>query len=256
MLKHIFLILLTISFFVSCKNNENTPKNKTISADSLVFAPSPKTDISKTEGSTSFYKKRLNDAETKFRISRNNGIKLQQKNQDLNEAIDSLTIVINTLRIEEAKKKERDANKKKINKQEERIQTLISNFLQSWDNLPKTKDTKTVTEFFAKKYRCNRISIDHDNTAQISWHTEKDFDDYIKSLFLKKGWTFKTTNVKFLDTEIKDDLYFNSTFKYSLDTYKKDKLIDKSNFIVTITGKKIDNEYKIVNYSWVRFSFM
>ena len=136
------------------------------------------------------------------------------------------------------------------------INSLIIDLLKSWDNLPNTGDTKNITKFFAKKYRCNRISIDHDNTAQISWHTEKDFNDYLESITSKKEWTYKTTNIQFLDTEIKDNLYFNTAFKYSLDTYDGDNLIDKSNFTVTITGKRVNNKFKIVIYSWVRFSYM
>ena len=252
MLRYFSLIIVTLISLVSCKNNENTPDKTSREVDSLLSVLNKKIDTSNKKDSTLFYKKKLNEAETKYNSVWNNRSKLQKDNQDLIKIIDSLTTEINTIKTSKNKK----APKVIINKQEKKIRTLISSFLQAWDNLPQTKNTKTVTKFFAKKYRCNRISIDHDNTAQISWHTEKDFNDYIKSLFFKKGWIFKTTNLKFLDTEIKDDLYFNSTFRYSLTTYKKDELIDKSNFIVTITGKKMDNEYKIVNYSWVRFSFM
>ncbi|MCK5907253.1 MAG: hypothetical protein KAG37_06655, partial [Flavobacteriales bacterium] len=67
---------------------------------------------------------------------------------------------------------------------------------------------------------------------------------------------YKSFNLVVLDTEIKGNTYFNSSYKYSLNTYDGDRLIDKSNFQVTITGKRIKGKFKIVNYSWVRFSYM
>ena len=249
MLKPFILTLYLLLIITSCDNN-----NKEHSHNTVITSNNESQYSTKNIDSLTFYKSELEKIKLNFSSTTKLNNQLINKNKILSNRISHLESKLHTTNNIKNKKAAKSENT--INKQEKRIHSLINKFLESWDNLPSSKNTKTVTKFFTSKYRCNRISIDHDNTAQISWHNETNFDQYIKSIISKNNWTFKTTDIIFLDTEIKDSLYFNSTFKYSFKTYDKNTLVDKSNFIVTITGKKINNEYKIVNYSWVRFSFM
>jgi hypothetical protein len=256
MLRPLFLTISIFFLIVSCKDNETNSTNKKTKNDSETVETDKTIETSVKDDSLFFYKKELKKIKsttTSVRIKNN---KLTKENTELKQKLDSIETVISTIKTDLTNANDKIAKIKNDNHTDKRIVSLINNLLQSWDNLPTTGKTSTVTKYFAKKYRCNRISIDHDNTAQISWHTEKDFNDYLKSITTNKTWTFKTTNLKILDTEIKDNLYFNTSFKYSLDTFDDGKLVDKSNFLVTITGKKINNEFKIVIYSWVRFSYM
>ena len=196
--------------------------------------------------------KRYSQLNSKLSSNLINQSKLEKDNKKLELIVDSLSTQIVDLNssLKENKKQ------KKSELIDPEIEKLIIDITKAWDNLPNNGDTKSIIKYFSPRYRCNRISIDHDNTAQISWHDENDFGDYMKAIIKKKKWTYNSYDIVVLDTEVKGNTYFNSSYKYSLNTYDGDKLIDKSNFQVTITGKRIKGKLKIVSYSWVRFSYM
>ena len=246
-MKNLIKFLLFSILIISCDTTEkqNTDTKAVIVREIIV-------KDSSLQDSVLQLNKRYNNLNSNLSSTLINQSKLKEENKQLMLVVDSLKNRIVSLNKSQKQNKKQN-NKESINPE---IEKLIRDITKAWDNLPVNRDTKSIVKFFSSKYRCNRISIDHDNTAQISWHDENDFDDYMNAIIKKKKWSYKSFNIVVLDTEVKGNTYFNSSYKYSLNTYDGDRLIDKSNFQVTITGKRIKGKFKIVNYSWVRFSYM
>ena len=242
MKKTVFFLIL-FAFISSCsdKSNDKKTPETVVKTETVYVVPDSLKEIHKNYLSLKSQVSTLQSQNTSLQIT------IAEKDK----YIDSLKNVTPITKIVEIEKPE-----PKLSKNEIELRKFSKDVIKAWDQLAITQDQKTITHFFLPTYRANRVSIDHDNTAQISIYTEENFDDYINWVMKKKKWSYTQENIKFLDIEVKDDLYFNSSFKYKLLTYEKDKLVDVSTMLITITGKKINSEWKIANYSWVRFSYM
>jgi len=236
-------LLSILSFLLSC-NNDKPVNDDTINKGGNVERE--KEIDSDFKDSLSYLSAENKNLTSKFNLLSKQNSELLNDKKDLELLIDSFKISVS------------DINQKKveISKSAREIQNLSLDIMKSWAELAKTRDKKTITHFLLPNYRGNRISIDNDNTAQMSWYTQDNFDDYLSWMMKHKNWTFEHKNIKFLDVEIKDNLYFNSTYKYLLITSEKGKVVDKSTMMVTITGKKVEGDWKVASYSWIRFSYM
>ncbi len=236
-------LLSIFSFLLSC-NNDKTVNNPTIhKVDNVEKQKDIDPDL---KDSLSYLLTENKHLTSKLNLLSKQNSKLLKEKKDLELLIDRLKPPVS------------DNKKKKveISKSAKEIQNLSLDIMKSWAKLAKTRDKKIIKRFLLPNYRGNRISIDNDNTAQMSWYTQDNFDEYLRWMMKHKNWTFEHKNIKFLDIEIKDDLYFNSTYKYLLITSEKGKVVDKSTMMVTITGKKVEGNWKVASYSWIRFSYM
>lgn len=145
---------------------------------------------------------------------------------------------------------------KTLSEDEKDIQVLVYTMQNSWADLTKSKKSNEIIAYFQKEFIVNYIEVDTENRGQVSRYTKDSFKDFLEKLIdynEKNNATYKFGSIVFLDIEIKDNIYFNVIYKSMINKYKnEDKVATRTSFI-TITGKKIETNWKIANYSWVSF---
>jgi hypothetical protein len=142
-----------------------------------------------------------------------------------------------------------------LSKEEKEIRQLITRMHNSWQKLIDEKDINEILQYFAPAYITNQVSIYADNSGNIQSYTNKDFPKYLKSVTKRKGYKNEFSKVRFLDVEIKDHTYFNTVYKCQLKETDNKNKTTTSSIIITVTGKRVDNKWKIGNYSWVNFEY-
>jgi len=142
-----------------------------------------------------------------------------------------------------------------ISNEEKEIREMIESMNNSWQKLFETKDENEILQYFAPAYLINQVSIYHDDSGNIQSYTHEEFPKYLKNIIKRKGYKYEFSNVRFLDIEIKNNTYFNTVYKCQLvEISDKNKKITSS-IIITVTGKRMENRWKIGNYSWVNFEY-
>ena len=131
------------------------------------------------------------------------------------------------------------------------IQKMVFKMHDSWNYLPKTKNSDEILQYFNPKFVVSRVSIESDDIAQVTRHSHENFKDIIK----KKDFSYEFGNVDFLDIEIKGNTYFNVAYKCELRAYQGGELYETSSLLVTITGKNVDDKWGIASFSWVSFKY-
>lgn len=140
-----------------------------------------------------------------------------------------------------------------IPEDEKEIRAYIKNVNQSWEKLFVTKDKNEIMQYFAPAFIANEVSIYSDNSGNIKDYTNEDFPKFIKSITKRKGYKYEFANVRFLDIEIKNDIYFNVVYKSKLVETTNENKTNTSSVIINVTCKKINAKWKIGYFSWVEF---
>ena len=108
-------------------------------------------------------------------------------------------------------------------------------------------------QYFASAFIANEVSIYSDNSGNIKDYTNEDFPKFIKSITKRKGYKYEFANVRFLDIEIKNDVYLNVVYKSKLVETTNENKTNTSSVIINVTCKKINAKWKIGYFSWVEF---
>ncbi len=143
-----------------------------------------------------------------------------------------------------------------ISKEEQEIRELVNDLNLAWEKLIETKDENEILKYFAPAYITNQVSVYADNSGNIQTYTNEDFPKYLKSVIKnRKGYKYEFSKVRFLDVEIKDNTYFNTVYKCRFNETSDSGETNINSLIITVTGKKVKNQWKIGNYSWVKFEY-
>jgi len=135
------------------------------------------------------------------------------------------------------------------------IHKMIDAMHNSWEELYSTKDPDEILQYFLPNFITNKVFISSENQGRIESHTNADFKKFLKESIKTKGLSYKFGNIRFLDTEIKDNKYFTVTYKSNLRIYEKAEFVKTNSILVTVTGRFENKEWRIGNYSWVSFQY-
>ena len=136
---------------------------------------------------------------------------------------------------------------------EEGIKTLVVSMHESFQELVDTKDNDHILQYFLPRFMTHSIMIDADNKGQVASFTHENYEEYLDGIGMLEGVDLSFENVRFLDIEVKDGIYFNVVYKCLLSANTEDEFFFENTIIVTITGKKVKKDWKIANYSVVSF---
>jgi hypothetical protein len=167
-------------------------------------------------------------------------------------SIDSLNSTINQLEQQLAKS---SPGGEEISADEIALRKLVMDMHDSWKELVKAKDPQVILDYFLPRFMANQIDIDSQNKGHVAAFTELDYKNFLDEITSRKRFSVEFGNVKFLDVTIKDGEFFNVAYKCRMREYKKDLLTETSTVMVTLTGRKITDQWKIANYSVVSFEY-
>lgn len=140
-------------------------------------------------------------------------------------------------------------------KEEKEIRTMIEQMHASWQSMIDKKDEQEILQYFAPSYITNQVSVYVDNRGDIQSFTNQDFPKYLKSVIKRKGYNYAFNDVRFLDIEVKDQSYFNTVYKSKLIEKDAEGNQTINSLTITVTGKKLNGNWKIGNYAWVNFEY-
>jgi len=168
---------------------------------------------------------------------------------------DSLSVIINHL-IKQNDELIKLNMSPSLSQDEKDIQALVYTMQNSWADLTKSKNSNEIIAYFQNEFIVNYIEVDTENRGKVARYTKENFNEFLeKGIKDKADVTYEFESVIFLDIEIKGDLYFNVIYKSMINDYKGDVQIGKRTSFITITGRKMDGDWKIANYSWVSFKY-
>jgi len=166
--------------------------------------------------------------------------------------IDSLMTVINGL---EQQLKRSNNSTMELSADERALRQLVSDMHISWKELVNTKDPQLILDYFLPRFMANQIDIDTQNKGHVAAYTELDYNNFLDEITSRRRYSVEFGDVTFLDVTVKDREFFNVAYKCRMREYKDDVLAETSEVMVTITGRKITDSWKIANFSVVSFEY-
>ena len=194
----------------------------------------------------------LADLKTKNAEMLKQMVTLQSKTHLQDTEIDSLRTIINKL-----DKQLANTTKKSpaLNEDDQAIRKMVHNMHASWKEMVNTKEPQEILQYFMPVFMANRINIDDKKKGQVAAYTDLDYEKYLEEIISSKGLGVEFGDVNFLDIIVKDKEFFNVAYKCRLREYKNHVLTESSKVMVTITGRKINDSWRIANYSIIRFEY-
>ncbi|MDX2429797.1 MAG: hypothetical protein QNK35_02620 [Bacteroides sp.] len=179
-------------------------------------------------------------------VTQQSEIHLQQR------AMDSLETEINHLEQQVAglssKAPEPDSD-------ELEIRQLVERMHVSWKKLAPSKDPDEILQYFMPMFMASQIDINDQAKGGVAAYTDLDYGKFLEEIISRKKFSVEFGDVTFLDVSVKDGEYFNLAYKCQMRQYNDDALSESSSVMVTITGRKVVDAWKIANYSVVSFEY-
>jgi hypothetical protein len=167
-------------------------------------------------------------------------------------AIDSLNTVINEL---EQKLASGSTHTRELSADEKELRQLVHNMHTSWKDLVTSRDPQVILDYFLPRFMANQIDIDSQNKGHVAAYTELDYKNFLDEITSRRRYSVEFGDVDFLDVTVKDGEFFNVAYKCRMREYKKDVLAETSTVMVTMTGRKLPDTWKIANFSVVSFEY-
>lgn len=142
-----------------------------------------------------------------------------------------------------------------ISPYEQNLVSMVHRMHADWKSLPKEKDIDAILQYFLPEFMVSQVAIDATNKGHLANYNKDEYTKHLKSITNQKGYSYEFGNVHFLDIEIKEQEFFNIAYKCSMRRYKDDQRMNTNSILVTMTGKKVDGEWKIAHYSLVNFQY-
>ena len=95
---------------------------------------------------------------------------------------DSLQTVIHRLQSQVNKLSGEVPVYKASNKDEEAIESLVSNLHKGWATMAKTKDTNALLKYFLPKYTTSTVRINTENIPSVKRSNDSNFQEYLQQL--------------------------------------------------------------------------
>lgn len=165
---------------------------------------------------------------------------------------DSLQTIINDLDDQVAKMSDQAPGH---SEDEKSIRQMVNHMHVSWKELVSTKDPQQILDYFMPIFTAMQIDIDAENRAHMAAYTDLDYPKHLEEIISREDFSVEFGDVSFLDVSIKNREFFNVAYKCQMRQYQKDVLSETTTVMVTITGRRITNSWKIANYSLVTFDY-
>ncbi len=137
--------------------------------------------------------------------------------------------------------------------EEAAVHKMVNNLKTAFNNLNMERSPDKILQYFLPSFSTNQVTINIDNEAEIALFSAEDFKSYLKKQMKAKGTLVVMSNITFLDTRIKGEI-FTTTYKNQAKVFKDKTLINNRAIVTTITGRN-QGGWKIGNYSWVSIDY-
>jgi hypothetical protein len=194
----------------------------------------------------------LSDLKTKNAELVRQSMSLQSEIHLQQTAIDSLNTQINEM---EHKLEESGAGSRDLSADEKTLRQLVHNMHASWKDLVSSSDPQVILDYFLPRFMADQIDIDSRNKGHVAAYTDLDYKNFLEEITSRKRYSVEFGDVDFLDVTVKDREFFNLAYKCRMREYKRDVLTETSTVMVTMTGRKITDNWKIANFSVVSFEY-
>lgn len=164
--------------------------------------------------------------------------------------IDSLKSVINHL---EQQLLQAGPKTRVLSREEKEIRQMVHQMHKSWIDLVNNKNPQEILQYFFPSYIVNQVDINTNSQGRVVAYSEQSYPDFLEEIINRKDFSVSFGDVSFLDAEVKDGEFFNIAYKCHMKQYRKGLLRESSKVMVTITGRKITDSWKIGSYSVVTF---
>jgi hypothetical protein len=126
----------------------------------------------------------------------------------------------------------------------------FENFVTAYSNIQKSKDKQSVLQYMSKEVKATFILFDIANNSNIKYTNIKSFEAHLEDLI-----TSDEIEIKYHVTEMLRE-YIQTKFAVvsyvvQFEIYKHGNLWSKGNETVTLTYAKIQNDWKIAQYTFV-----
>ncbi|QCK15370.1 hypothetical protein [Mangrovivirga cuniculi] len=139
-----------------------------------------------------------------------------------------------------------------LSEEEKNVVKLVKDLHLGYRQLNKTGNPDAVLKFFTPRHSTNEVSINVNNIPSVKSHNTNNFQEHLRSLANVDGLDIRIGNPYFKNIYVRDNI-FNAHYVANLTVRLKGELVGKAVLIATISGEKKNNEWKIGNFSWMKF---
>lgn len=246
-IKHILVFTLIALSIISCKQNTKS----TIANDDQII-------VSENELKALSHSLEMTEGEYNTLLSENEKIisknKLyHRKIHLLQSEVDSLNSTTNNLKRQLYAFQSIPAPE--LSNHEQELVSMVHRMHADWKKLPQEKEIDAVLQYFLPQFMVSQVAIDKANKGHLANYTREEYIKHLKAITNQKGYAYEFGNVHFLDIEIKEGEFFNVAYKCTMRRYKGDQRVNTNSILITMTGKKMDDGWKIAHYSLVNFQY-
>lgn len=164
--------------------------------------------------------------------------------------IDSLKSAINHL---EQQLAQSSPKAPALSQEEKEIRQMVHQMHKSWIDLVNNKNPQEILQYYFPSYIVNQVDINTNSQGRVVAYSEQSYPEFLEEIINRKDFSVSFGDVTFLDVEVKGGEFYNVAYKCQMKQYKKGLLREDSKVMVTITGRKITDNWKIGSYSVVTF---
>ncbi|NMM48204.1 hypothetical protein [Marinigracilibium pacificum] len=143
-------------------------------------------------------------------------------------------------------------NEANLSADEKYIIQLVKNMHQGYSELNKTKDPNSVLKYFTPRHSTNEVTINVQNLPSVKKHDTNNFKDHLQFLAEIEGLKIKMGTPYFKNIYVQGNI-FNAYYVADLLVEKDGGLVEKAVLIASVSGQKNGNEWRIGNFSWMKF---
>ncbi|WP_289053487.1 hypothetical protein [Carboxylicivirga marina] len=174
-----------------------------------------------------------------------------------NQSISQPDSIIKTVELDTLKNQQIiDSLKLKLAPTDEmEIKELVHKLHKSWQKFAINTEEEEILQYFTPMFVVSQVAVYTEDKGKIMAYTNKEFRKFLKSFKKAEKISIEFSDIDFLDIEVKNHKYFNTVYKCILSQKDHNGELHTSSAIITITGRRISDEWKIGNYSWVNFEY-
>lgn len=141
-----------------------------------------------------------------------------------------------------------------LSSEEREIQNLISNLHLGWENLADKNDADQVLRYFMKEFTTNEVKINTENIPFVRKHNNQNYREHLEAISEIEGLEIDMGTSKVYSVFVRDDI-FGTQFLTEVSVEHNGKIVMESTVLSLVSGQKEDGEWKVGNYSWIRFEY-
>ncbi|MCX2743964.1 hypothetical protein OO013_08810 [Mangrovivirga sp. M17] len=139
-----------------------------------------------------------------------------------------------------------------LNVEEKNVVDLVNKMHQGYEQLNETGDPEVVLKYFTPRHSTNEVSINVNNIPSVKNHNTNNFKEHLQSLANVEGLEIQLGKPYFKNIYVRENI-FNTHYVANLTVRLKGEVVEEAVLIATISGEKKGNDWRIGNFSWMKF---